>query len=317
MKPIICFRIAWMNHYKGVKSNDIPIGAGSWIKDHKDGGEVCNFLQIRGHFYGYVRVQKDRNIAIDRLGVSKKDEIVENVLVIMFARDPHFGGQYIVGWYDDAILYRKLQKLGNNERLSHPDYFAISKISKAKLITPHNRNFRIPDDGPGESNIWYLNEYYNKQYLKEVLEYIDNPETYNNGGRNKKKNIDFELRQKVELKAMDLTEEYFVNRGFNVRYVHLEKLGWDLDVEKAGKKFHIEVKGLSKELSQFELTPNEYSKSKDLVNMYKICVVDNALNDDCLLRIFSYSKEMKSWISDTGTKLLIKEKTGALMCKNN
>lgn len=82
-----------------------------------------------------------------------------------------------------------------------------------------------------------------------------------------------------------------------MRYVHLEKLGWDLDVEKAGKKLDIEVD--YKELSQFELTPNEYSKSKDLVNMYKICVVDNALNDNCLLRIYSYSKEMKSWISDT------------------
>lgn len=69
------------------------LGAGSWIKDHKDGGEVCNFLKVRGQYYGYVRVQNNRNIAIERLGVSKTDEYVENVLVIMFAKDPHFGGQ--------------------------------------------------------------------------------------------------------------------------------------------------------------------------------------------------------------------------------
>lgn len=122
------------------------------------------------------------------------------------------------------FLLRKLQQLGNRDRLSHPDYFAISKAPNAKLIHPGKRNFRIPDDGPGQSNIWFLTEYHNKQYLKEVLKYIDNPELYNKGVRKKKRNIHFELRQKVELKAMEVTEEYFVNRGFKCEICTFRKV---------------------------------------------------------------------------------------------
>jgi hypothetical protein len=319
IEKIICFRIAWMRDYEGVKNDDIPIGAGSWVKDHKDGGEVCNFLKVNNKYYGYVRVQRNKNIAIERIGSKITDNRIDNILVIMFARDPHFGGQYIVGWYNNATLYRKLQELSNNKRLNHTSYFCVSKPKDVLLINPQYRFFKIPDDGPGQSNIWYLNEYNNKKYIEEVINYINNPDLYFKTPKKKKgyRNIDFIKRQQVEIKAMEKTDEFFSIRGYKVSYVHKEKLGWDLEVTKAGKKYYIEVKGLSNDLEQFELTPNEYSKSKDLVNMYKICVVDNALNNRSNLNIFSYSKTHNSWICDSGIILNIKEKTGAVLIKKN
>ena len=45
----IFLRTAWMKRYQGVNENDIPVGAGWYVNENADGGEVYNFLPIRDH----------------------------------------------------------------------------------------------------------------------------------------------------------------------------------------------------------------------------------------------------------------------------
>src|SRR5690606_36216174 len=116
-KPIIFLRIAWMNEYRGVKRSDIPTGAGSYVEENADGGEVCNFLPISGKYYGYARIQGNRSLRLENLGAEMEDASISGILIVLFAKNPETGGHYIVGWYDNATLYREIQMLSKNVRL--------------------------------------------------------------------------------------------------------------------------------------------------------------------------------------------------------
>ena len=99
-------RIGWMERYSGIINNDKPIHGGSYTKDNI-GHEVYNFLECDGRYYGYV---ENKSIHIERLGASRNDDKIDNVLVIWFAKAPK-GGQKIVGWYKNATVYRHRQKI--------------------------------------------------------------------------------------------------------------------------------------------------------------------------------------------------------------
>lgn len=93
-----------MIHYGGVTHMGKPSGAGSYVKENEDGGEVANFYPIRGNYYGYVRIRKNHDLRIERLGASPQAEAIRNVTVVFFATNPVTRGQYVVGWYDQATL---------------------------------------------------------------------------------------------------------------------------------------------------------------------------------------------------------------------
>ena len=103
-QPIIFFRIAWMENYNGVTSNDIPKGAGSYVTENKNGGEVYNFTNRNGMYYGFVRIQGDKTINLTKLGASKYDTEINGVTVVFFAKNPIDGGQWIVGWYRVILI---------------------------------------------------------------------------------------------------------------------------------------------------------------------------------------------------------------------
>src|SRR5688572_15899646 len=124
MKPIIFLRTAWMIHYKGVTKFDKPYGAGSYVKENKDGGEVENFLPVKNRYYGFARIANAKNLRIERLGASQDDNQIKNVTVVYFATNPFTGGQYVVGWYDNATLFRTVQTIHEGYK-SHPYYLAI------------------------------------------------------------------------------------------------------------------------------------------------------------------------------------------------
>lgn len=45
MKKILFCNIAWMEYYKGVTDDDIPINGGEWVNKNKYGHEAYNFCQ--------------------------------------------------------------------------------------------------------------------------------------------------------------------------------------------------------------------------------------------------------------------------------
>lgn len=310
MSRYIFLRTAWMEHYKGVKKNDIPIGAGSYVTENADGGEVYNFQPLRGKYYGYARIQKGRGLRLTRLGASTGDELIEDITVVLFGRNPETGGQRIIGWYEHATLYRDTQRLQNNKRNNHPWYVATAEVDNAYLVPEDNRLFPVPDNGPGQSNAWYVEEYDDRNYLREVQKYISNPEGYifrkrkKGGGWQK----DAALRQKIEWAAMETVADYFESRNYRVEYRHKENLGWDLEASLGRQTLLLEVKGLSGDLMFVDFTPNEYENCYRNSH-YRICIVSNALNKNLKLDIFFREKQI--WTNKKGDLLLPKTRQSA------
>lgn len=319
MSRYIFLRTAWMKHYKGVTDTDIPTGAGSWVEEHHDGQEVCNYLPIDNFYYGYARIQNGRDLRLENLGAGKNDDFIEGITIVYFAKNPVMGGQYIVGWYKNATLFRKVQKLEKGKRLEHLDYLAKTDLNKVYLVPEDDRTFEIPDDGPGQTNAWYVERYKNPTYLSEVIKYIEDPENYvyrkskKNHGLQRPWQEDAELRKQIETKAMNLVAEYFEKRNCIVQYRHKENLGWDLEAKSINKKtFLLEVKGLSSDFKAIELTPNEYLNSKKNNKNYRICVVSNILNDE-KKKIDIFYWNGKKWINNENKVLFVYEKTSAIM----
>ena len=322
MSAIIFLRTAWMANYKGLTESDKPDGAGSFVKEHQDGGEVCNFLPINNNYYGFARIRKGNNLRIQRLGASSEDNFIDKVTVVFFATDPLLGGQFIVGWFDQARLFRNVQDLPSSKRKGHPYYLCSTLIKNGTLLPVNQRTFEIPDDGPGQTNAWYVSEYkYANKYLKEFEQFKNYPSKYKRkkvsntdslSGR-KGWQLDAETRKKIELAAMDATAEYFEKKGYEITYVHNEKLGWDMEVKKRNKKLLLEIKGTSTELGSVSLTPNEYNHSK-IKKDYRICILEKALiKNGSVLHICRLNFNGKKWISESGKQFIISEIKSALL----
>lgn len=308
---IIFLRIAWMTDYRGRTRSDTPKGAGSFVDEYEDGGEVCNFYKIGTKYYGFARVQGNKNIRLQRLGADVNDEYLDDLTIIFFAKNPDTGGQYIVGWYKNARLYKAVQHLKRGLRKDHPEYKSVA--SSVHLVDESDRWFDIPQDGPGQSNVWYVTEYHDQSYLNSVLKYIQNPTPKQRRasmpkGKGTPWQKDLEIKKAVEISAMSITAQYYEARGFTVAYVHEENLGWDLEARKGRTTLLLEIKGLSGGFSTVELTPNEYSKARR--KDFRLCVVSNALDKkQNTLSIFYY--EAGKWRDKTGRILSVKEYVSA------
>ena len=303
MDKYIFLRIAWMKEYRGVTEDDIPAGAGSYVEENDDGGEVYNFYPVNGKVYGYARVQSAKSIRIERLGVNKHDEKIDNITIVFFAKNKLLGGQYVVGYYKNATLYRNVQRVSKNLRNGYVWYNCITDQKNAVLIEPQQRTnaiFQIPEDGPGQSNVWYVQEYHNSGFLEKIKKFIANPRINNKTPIKTIKQPwqpDIEKRKRVEWVAMETVENHFIQLGFEVVYRQTENLGWDLEATLAKTKLLLEVKGLSNEFGTIELTANEYAHAKKFKKQYRICVVSNALSDEKRkLEIFYYQDN--EWIND-------------------
>ena len=321
MKSIIFLRTAWMIDYQGVTDIDKPNGAGSYVKENQDGGEVVNFYPVNNRYYGYARIRKGQNLRIERLGASKTEPLIKNVTVVFFATNPTLGGQYVVGWYDNAIVYRSLQSLKSNKRLGYTSFIVETERKFGTLLRVNLRKFEIPDDGPGQTNAWYVMEYDNyPKFINKFEIFKQDPKSYKRNtailsGSKRGWQVDAEKRKKVEVAAMDATYAYFNEKGFDVKYVHLTKVGWDLEAKKGNLMYKLEVKGTSNDLYSVELTPNEFHHSNNHSN-YRVCIFENALDrNKCRLHICKLSHNNKHWISELGDKMKVIKITSAQLLR--
>jgi len=306
---IIFLRTAWMIHYQGVTPEDLPSGAGHFVDENLDGGEVMNFLPIGRRYYGFARLQADRSYNLSRLGAGPGEEFVDDVTVVFFAKNPFTGGQFVVGWYAHARFFKHFQELPDNRRPGHPHYNCYTDRNNAVLLPLRQRNFRIPVDGPGQTNAWYVQEYKDSiSYLRTFERFKQNPAAY---GRRKSRGagwqIDAEKRKLIEVAAMTLTENYFVSKGFKIDYVHRQNLGWDLEASLGSIILKLEVKGTSGPLRAIELTPNEYTHSGNHAD-YRVCIAEHVLDlNKATLHVCTLDHGANCWRSETGKRLAIVE----------
>ena len=150
-----------MNSYDGC-DNEKPSGGGAYNKDHI-GHEVNNFTDINGICYGYVQSRGETIDICRHFGAGKKDDYVDDITVIWFAK------HRVVGYYRNARVYRKVQHL-DKEIASHRVYddYNISS-DKAQLISPYERNCEII--GNGQSNTWFGNPEMDAKIEEYILSY--------------------------------------------------------------------------------------------------------------------------------------------------
>jgi len=187
---MVFFNIAWMREYKGNWTVDVPVNGGSFIRQNGWGGEVYNFQPYNGMLYGYVepgavaRGGRQRRINITRLVRGRtsirNSPYLSGVLVVWVAT-PKGGRQpLLVGWYENATLYRDAQipPLGSGRQLpnhNNPgEFFASAAEQDGVLIPPEDRAVQLPrkGEGIGRSNLWYAQTDIGEVARDKVLEYI-------------------------------------------------------------------------------------------------------------------------------------------------
>ncbi|MCB2168144.1 MAG: DUF3883 domain-containing protein [Deltaproteobacteria bacterium] len=322
MDRMVYCNVGWMNKYQGLAKDKIS-GGGQFVSDTGYGHEMFNFLPHKGFMYGYVQPTKE-TIRIERLGADTEDSFIENILVVWVAKQPA-GGSRIVGWYQNATVYKDWQPAPNKSNRKFKGesfgFYIKAKDKDCKLLSVDNRNFEIPRTGNvqmGNSNVWYADQEKHVNFNKKVQKYISSggttPRTKRQPrGKSGGRQPDPYLRQKVEKEAIKETIKHYNKLGYAVDSVEKENLGWDLEARIGRKKLRVEVKGSSQDAVYFELTPNEYSKLQQFKESYRISVLTNALTDNKNLNIFLFSDETGKWENDSGETLTINEKVSAAM----
>ena len=186
---MVFLNTAYMKDYKGNWNVDKPINGGAFIPRNGWGGEVYNFQPYQGSMYGYVepglnkKGGQQRRIDISKLmrpGGIKNAGSVSGILIIWVARPPKSDESVMVGWYENATMYRSIQKfLADPTRIlpnGSYDYFAVAKESCCQLIPVGKRVLTIPRGGAGalgHSNIWYARSPLGAQIKDKVIDFIN------------------------------------------------------------------------------------------------------------------------------------------------
>lgn len=186
MSIILC-RVCWMDNYNG--TGKLQCVHMTWNEDY--GGEMWNFNPCEdGMIRGYVMLKakdKDGNypgtININTLGASKKDQYIDGVNVIFFAMNPEDKTNYIVGWYENARVYRnwrtyqvKSNKSGEERTYSFEvdksnAFLIIEKERSIKIVSAQSKEAKLRGGKfPGRSDVFFADS--NEAYSYELNEQL-------------------------------------------------------------------------------------------------------------------------------------------------
>ncbi|EKO3534169.1 DUF3883 domain-containing protein [Vibrio fluvialis] len=324
MKYIFC-NTGWMESYRGNRKTDQISGGGSYVTEEGVGHEVCNFHSYRGKVYGYVqpsRGQRSANagrIKLENIVGSdgtKDDESIEGVLVIWTASRPE-GGTVVVGWYNNATVYREFQYFASVPELQSKNglegYRIFARSVDAKLLPIDERIIQIPRKTAGsigQSNVWYGDSEIGLNIASEVTALVKGEQKRRKPQESR--STDPEHNSKIEKAAIKQAWKYYENLGYSLTSVEKDYVGWDLEAVQNKTKLRIEVKGLSGSNPNIELSPNEFKAFSENHKGYRLAVVTEALTSPKLY-ICHYSQQQEAWLvsSHDGASVNIVEKVAA------
>ena len=125
MMRILFCNIAWMKEYRGNEDGkDTPLNGGSYVDETGDAHEKYNFTPVNmegkeglyclGFFETKSHNGKDVNqMRIENIAgceLLKKEESVDDVLVVYCAKHPAHKFTTVVGWYKHATVFRHYQE---------------------------------------------------------------------------------------------------------------------------------------------------------------------------------------------------------------
>lgn len=326
--PLLIFRIGWMESYQGI---DEIQGGGSYVAEHGEGGEMWNFREEGGKFYGYAMTRNFSGIDLSRISSERdweKGEELTDVDIVFISRSPDPDiGQVVVGWYKKATVFHKEYRKRRGRRKDgdwkHIDYLCEVSSDDAHLLEIADRTFSVPRGKgfPGQSNAWYENSDNSDNsevvnFKKRLRKYIATGKAGRNlpSSRNRpERRLGQEEILAIERAAVEKVWEHFEDNGYRLTSVEADNAGWDLEAAKDGKTLLLEVKGHKGNVIQFELTPNEYLQLQERKKVYRVCVVRNALSEPDL-KILAPRKAKGSWLLaevEGNEKIRLDEKVAA------
>lgn len=198
-KGLIICRIGWMANYQGVlddNGNKIDsITNGGDYNKNEIGHEVLNFYSVGEFVYGYAQGAMNSNNFCDLdkvLGLANqnktdsmnKQKQLDAIDVVFIANNGE--GNFIVGWYKDATVYRdylQLEIKDKRHEVNGISHYTLKAHKKNTFLIPENeRKLFLPTGAqvngfPGQANIYY--PLINRQYrhwdviLPELRKCID------------------------------------------------------------------------------------------------------------------------------------------------
>lgn len=187
---IVFCNIAWMKWYQGVREDDEPRNGGAYVKKYHDAGEALNFQTFTvtppdggsesicylGSYETKTQGESIRQTRIERIrgcALRRTQDYAEHVTVVWCARHPNDSvGTCVVGWYEDATVWRDYQILPIDEEdgSSWERWFNIQAPADKGVLLPvkerKEARWRVPRHkageaiafGFGQANIWYASE---------------------------------------------------------------------------------------------------------------------------------------------------------------
>ncbi len=315
---MIFFNVGWMREYKG-QANDTIENGGRFVNENGYGHEMCNFKEDIGRVYGYVECSE---LDLERLGGGPRDTSLDGLTVVWTATSPTAGGRRIVGWYEDATVFRESQDPGPNTSRNFNGealwYIASAPALHARLLPVNERQLKLPyrrRGFMGQSNVWYADSPEARGFLQQVQSLIGGLQAEPVGvdpllKRYLARQPDLEKRLRVEAIAIETVSTYFRTQGYEIRDRQEERVGYDLEATRAGETLKLEVKGSSLTGAAVQVTPNEYHKLRELDGSYRLCIVEDALATPAL-HIVRYDESSRGWRSMDGRIMTIDEVVGA------
>ncbi len=299
IKRVLFARIGWMKRYKGQQADDEkPIGGGRYTKN-AIGDELFNFLRVGERVYGDFTPQMQprekwklhpATTKLERIEPSFTGKTLKDVLVVFVARHPKVGGQYIVGWYKNAIVHRYRQESTEKARNRIP-YFVETAADNETLVPETRRSFVIPagKSGFGQANICYVLDSdgipkNDTGWMGPALEYVSrcaqedaaerpesetDPEIAEIIGSTIERSAGFQsnprIRRAIEQYAMDWALRRLKQLQLNPVDVHKTE-SCDFLCKTAGVDLYVEVKGTQDSGKSISLTPLEVKHAQQHQN---------------------------------------------------
>ena len=313
---LVIFNIGWMIKYEGQTPSDRIVNGGRYVTENKRGGEVENFRDIDGWFYGYVQPPGHyEKVNLERLGGAPDATHVDGVTIV-FTATPRTGRRVVVGWYRNARVWRDRRDRGEIH------YFAKARVEDCTRLELDRRGLHIPRAnkakgiwGMGRSNIRYVDRTdESEEIVRKLRAYVLDPLSIDLPPRrrargNGPRQPDPLLRTKVEKAAINHVIDHYKGKGFEWDTVEKENKGWDLEFRLGESHLLVEVKGCSGDRGQVELTPNEYAQMLRRRGKYRLAIVTRAL-DHPQLSIVRYNESDETWCDRDNRKVRLVELTG-------
>ncbi|MGH2638147.1 MAG: DUF3883 domain-containing protein [Rhabdochlamydiaceae bacterium] len=259
-----------------------PIGGGKYNVKNVE-SEAFNFYPLDREMSGCFQPPSDgkERIALKRIKAGFNGEKLKGVLVVFVATRPNGGGQRLIGWYQNATVWRKRQS-SDDVRRNRFSYYLRTSVKNAVLIPEKEREFQIPGSkgGFGHTNVRYT--LYSRgapnraPWMDQVLSYIESYELENvalepeseedpeiDQGAGFQSNP--KIRRAIEDYAMEWAKKRLIELGYELEDTHKNK-PYDFLGNKSENSLYIEVKGMQSNGTEITLTPNEVRHAENHEN---------------------------------------------------